>query len=99
MAGPGRQPQAGGSSQVPEICSLYPSQVRSFFAPQRTSASEGEEILIWAGGTPSPLSPGSRLLITSRPPSLTVRVKLWISTVRSTCTAGISRSHGGADSS
>ena len=58
----------------------------------------GEEILIWAGGL-VPLSPGSRLLITSRPPSLTVRVKLWISTVRSTCTAGISRSHGGADSS
>ena len=48
------------------------------------------------GRDPVAASPGSRLLITSRPPSSTVRVKLWISTVRSTCTAGISRSHGGA---
>jgi len=98
-AGAAGQPQAGGSSQVPERCSLQPSQVRSFLAPQRASPSYGEEILLSAGGIPSPPSPGSRLLITSRPSWLTERVKLWTSTVRSTCTAGTWRSHGGAASS
>ena len=32
-------PHAGGSSQVSEMCSLYPSQVRSFLPPQRASPS------------------------------------------------------------
>ncbi len=39
VAGPGRQPQAGGSSQVSEMCSLYPGQDRSFLPPQRAPAS------------------------------------------------------------
>jgi len=90
-------PVGGSASQDSLMCSLYPFQVRSRLPPQRASVSYGETIRHLPGGSPSVSASRSR--ITSRPPRSTSTTTFWISTRRSTSTAGRCASHAGDDGS